>query len=328
MQNDNIILSVRNLCKYFPVYTKGFLRKAENHIRAVDNISFDLYQSQTFGLVGESGCGKTTAARLILRALSPTYGKILFKVNGDFIDLSVLSEKKLKSLRPKMQMIFQDPFSSLNPRMTIGDIVGEPLRIHKLEKGRRLKDRVKQILSKVGLTGDYINRYPHAFSGGQRQRIGIARALILNPSLIIADEAVSALDVSVQAQILNLLMDLQAELGLTYFFVSHDLGVVRHICNRVAVMYAGRIVELSDTQKIFKDPKHPYTKLLLRSIPYPDPDIMLDTSTTGEVADLAELPKGCNFAPRCPFEKDACMSDVPKLKNIGENHFIACFLYP
>lgn len=326
-QNNNVILSVKNLCKYFPVYSERLWRKQTQLIKAVDDVSFDLYNGKVLGLVGESGCGKTTVARTVLRAFSPTSGKIELKTEDGSVDISLLSEKKLKMLRPKMQMIFQDPFSSLNPRMTVSDIIGEPLKIHKLAAGKQLQDRVSEMLQKVGLSKDYINRYPHAFSGGQRQRIGIARALILNPSLVIADEAVSALDVSVQAQILNLLMDLKIEFGLTYLFVSHDLAVIRHICDEVAVMYAGKIVEYADTQTLFNDPKHPYTKLLMRSIPSLDPDVALNIPPTGEVLDLSTLPVGCRFAPRCPYKKNVCERCMPELKKLENEHFAACYLY-
>lgn len=326
-QNNDVILSVKNLCKYFPVYSEGLWRKQTQLIKAVDDVSFDLYNGKVLGLVGESGCGKTTVARTVLRAFSPTSGKIKLKTEDGSVDISLLSEKKLKMLRTKMQMIFQDPFSSLNPRMTVSDIIGEPLKIHKLATGKQLKDRVSEMLQKVGLTKDYMNRYPHAFSGGQRQRIGLARALILNPSLVIADEAVSALDVSVQAQILNLLMDLKIEFGLTYLFVSHDLSVIRHICDQVAVMYAGKIVEYSDTQMLFNDPKHPYTRLLMRSIPSLDPDITLNIPPTGEVLDLSKLPVGCRFAPRCPYKKNVCELCMPELKKLKNEHDVACYLY-
>lgn len=269
------LLRVEDLCKFFPIFSKGFIRKKVNEIRAVDNVSFDLYPGETLGLVGESGSGKTTCARTILRALSPTSGKVIFQADRGEIDLAQVSDAELKPLRQEMQMIFQDPFSSLNPRMTVGDIVAEPLVIHKLAKGKDLEDKVVSILEKVGLKGEHRQRYPHAFSGGQRQRIGIARALIMNPKLIVADEAVSALDVSVQAQVINLLQDLQDEFHLTYIFVAHDLSVVKHICSRVAVMYQGKIVEYGETDSIFEDPQHEYTKKLLSAIPNPDPDIRM-----------------------------------------------------
>ncbi len=270
------LLRVQELCKFFPIFSKGFVRKKVSEIRAVDHVSFDLYPGETLGLVGESGSGKTTCARTILRALNPTSGRVIFQADRGEIDLAQLPDKELKPLRQEMQMIFQDPFSSLNPRMTVGDIVAEPLVIHRLAKGKELEEMVVQILEKVGLTGEHRQRYPHAFSGGQRQRIGIARALIMNPKLVVADEAVSALDVSVQAQVINLLQDLQDELDLTYIFVAHDLSVVKHICSRVAVMYLGKIVEYGDTEQIFDNPQHPYTIKLLSAIPSPDPDIRME----------------------------------------------------
>lgn len=270
------LLRVRNLCKHFPVYSKGFVRKQTGSVKAVDDVSFDLFEGETLGLVGESGSGKTTCARSVLRALKPTSGTVEFRLpDGSVRDLAQLSEHELKPLRQSMQMIFQDPFASLNPRMTVGDIVAEPLVIHRLARGRELIDRVDEILLKVGLKPEHRQRYPHAFSGGQRQRIGIARALIMRPSFIVADEAVSALDVSVQAQVINLLADLQEEFRLTYIFVAHDLSVVRHICNRVAVMRSGRIVELEETGKLFDNPQHPYTQMLLSAVPSPDPDVAM-----------------------------------------------------
>ena len=272
MESQTPLLKVKNLKKYFPVYGQGLVKRQIDTIKAVDDVSFDLMPGETLGLVGESGSGKTTCARTILRAFKPTSGEVLFQSRQGEVDLAKLSEKALKPLRQDMQMIFQDPFSSLNPRMTVGDIVGEPLIIHNLAKGKELENRVSEILEKVGLSPEYRTRYPHAFSGGQRQRIGIARALIMEPALVVADEAVSALDVSVQAQVINLLEDLQEDLNLTYIFVAHDLSVVRHICNRVAVMYKGKIVELSETEDLFNAPKHPYTKMLLSAIPSPDPD--------------------------------------------------------
>ncbi|MCZ6675449.1 MAG: ATP-binding cassette domain-containing protein [Verrucomicrobia bacterium] len=272
MESQTPLLKVKNLKKYFPVYGQGLVKRQIDTIKAVDDVSFDLMPGETLGLVGESGSGKTTCARTILRAFKPTSGEVLFQSRQGEVDLAKLSEKALKPLRQDMQMIFQDPFSSLNPRMTVSDIVGEPLIIHNLAKGMELENRVSEILEKVGLSPEYRTRYPHAFSGGQRQRIGIARALIMEPALVVADEAVSALDVSVQAQVINLLEDLQEDLNLTYIFVAHDLSVVRHICNRVAVMYKGKIVELSETEDLFNAPKHPYTKMLLSAIPSPDPD--------------------------------------------------------
>ncbi|MSU70013.1 MAG: ABC transporter ATP-binding protein [Opitutaceae bacterium] len=312
------ILSVRGLSKFFPMHRKGFLKKPAGTVRAVDNVSFDLRPGETLGLVGESGSGKTTTARCILRALDPTAGAVLFrKPDGSTVDLATLSGRALKGLRPQMQMVFQDPFASLNPRMTVGQIVGEPLVIHGMARGEELDARVADILKKVGLKPEHRSRYPHAFSGGQRQRIGIARALVMRPSLIVADEAVSALDMSVQAQVLNLLKDLQAEFKLTYLFVAHNLGVVRHFCDRVAVMYAGRIVEVSPTAQLFERPLHPYTKALLAAVPWPDPDMKMKFDVPGEIPDLSHLPAGCAFHPRCPECFTPCRSFRPELLGVA-----------
>lgn len=322
------LLQVRNLCKHFPIYSKGFMRRQSGVVKAVDDVSFDLHAGETLGIVGESGSGKTTCARTILRALSPSSGRALFRrPDGSTCDLATLPERALKPLRQDMQMIFQDPFSSLNPRMTVGDIVAEPLVIHKLAKGSELIDRVEKILVKVGLKPEHRQRYPHAFSGGQRQRIGIARALILQPSLVVADESVSALDVSVQAQVINLLADLQDEFNLTYIFVAHDLSVVRHICDCVAVMYAGKIVELAPTGHLFADPKHPYTRALLSAVPNPDPDIPMEYGLSGEVADPAKLPGGCSFHSRCKERFDPCDKDTPGLTEVADGRCVACHLY-
>ncbi len=279
------LLSVRRLCKYYPIYGKGFRRKQTGLVKAADDVSFELWPGQTFGIVGESGCGKTTVGRSIVRAIAPTSGEVLFRHDGRCSDLVKLDEKGLKPLRTRLQMVFQDPFSSLNPRMTVRDIVAEPLLINKLARGSELEDRVAAMLVKVGLKPEHRLRYPHAFSGGQRQRIGIARALVMHPSLVVCDEAVSALDVSVQAQVINLLQDLQQDLGLTYIFIAHDLSVVRHICNRVAVMYAGKIVELEETSRLFSQPEHPYTRALLSAVPSPDPDVPMKTDLAGDVGD-------------------------------------------
>jgi len=321
------LLRVRGLAKHFPIFSKGFLRRPVGLVRAVDGVSFDLRRGETLGLVGESGSGKTTCARTILRALEPTAGEVVFESKAGSVDLAKLSPRDLKPLRQEMQMIFQDPFSSLNPRMTVGDIVGEPLVIHGLAKGEELDERVVAMLRKVGLKPEHRQRYPHAFSGGQRQRIGIARALIMNPSLVVADEAVSALDVSVQAQVINLLAELQHELGLTYIFVAHDLSVVRHICTRVAVMYAGRVVELAETEALFTDPKHPYTQALLASIPDVDPDRPMTFGMEGEVADASKLPTGCSFHPRCPECMEVCRSTEPKLLEIVDGRKVECHLF-
>ena len=320
------LLSIRDVCKYFPVQGKGFLRRVIHQVKAVDDVSLDVAPGKTLGLVGESGSGKTTLARTILRALNPTSGQILYQTNGKAIDLARLSSKELKPLRTQMQMIFQDPFSSLNPRMTVGDIVGEPLRIHKLASGSEQTDRVRDMLVKVGLKPEHYNRYPHAFSGGQRQRIGIARALIMNPSLVVADEAVSALDVSVQAQVINLLADLQQDLKLTYIFVAHDLSVVKHICDEVAVMYAGRIVEKASTNQIFDNPQHPYTQALISAVPSPDPDTPMNYELGGEVADPSNLPTGCSFHPRCSHCMSECKEKVPELSTRPDGRRVACYL--
>jgi len=320
------LLRVRGLAKHFPIKSKGFFEKVVGTVKAVDNVNFDLMPGETLGIVGESGSGKTTAARSILRALKPTSGAVEFDIGGRMVDLAQLSERELRELRPQMQMIFQDPFSSLNPRMTVGDIVGEPLVIHKLAKGQELVERVEEAIEKVGLKPEHRQRYPHAFSGGQRQRIGIARALILRPKLIVADEAVSALDVSVQAQVINLLQDLQEEFKLTYVFVAHDLSVVKHICDRVAVMYAGRIVELSPTKQLFDNPQHPYSQALLSAVPSPDPRKKLSFKTSGEVADPGKLPSGCSFHPRCAKRLELCDTERPELEARSGGCQVACHL--
>ncbi len=320
------LLRVRGLCKYFPIFNKGIMRKQIGIVKAADGISFDLMPGETLGIVGESGSGKTTVGRTILRALDPTDGEVSFFCDNDIIDLATVPRKRLKKLRTKMQMIFQDPFSSLNPRMTVRDIVAEPLIIHKMAKGKELEDKVTEMLIKVGLQPEHKMRYPHAFSGGQRQRIGIARALIMKPLLVVADEAVSALDVSVQAQVINLMKDLQQDLGLTYIFIAHDLSVVKHICDKVAVMYAGKIVELAKTEQLFKDPKHPYTRALLRAVPSPDPNIKMEFGLEGEVADPGKLPPGCAFHPRCRECFDKCKSEIPELLQLKKGGLLSCHI--
>jgi peptide/nickel transport system ATP-binding protein len=323
--NGQALLQVRELQKFFPI-RKGFFRRTVGHVRAVDGVTFDIREGETLGLVGESGCGKTTTARCILRAIEPTRGQILFRTTaGTAADISRLSAAELRALRREMQMIFQDPFTSLNPRMTLLDIVGEPLLVHGMKSRREREERVAELLRLVGLRPEYMRRFPHAFSGGERQRIGIARALSLHPRLVIADEPVSALDVSVQAQILNLLLDLQSELRLTYLFVAHDLSVVKHISNRVAVMYVGRMAELATTAELFNAPKHPYTEALLSAVPEPDPRLRSQRLVLqGEVANPADPPSGCYFHPRCAYAVDICRTLTPAWEEITPGHYVSC----
>jgi peptide/nickel transport system ATP-binding protein len=325
MDNGQPLLQVRELRKLFPI-RKGFWRRTLGQVRAVDGVSFDIYEGETLGLVGESGCGKTTTARCILRAIEPTGGHILFRTaSGEAANILRLSPAELRGLRREMQMIFQDPFTSLNPRMTLLDIVGEPLLVHGMTHRREREERVAKLLRLVGLRPEYMRRFPHAFSGGERQRIGIARALALHPRLVIADEPVSALDVSVQAQILNLLLDLQAELRLTYLFVAHDLSVVKHISNRVAVMYVGRMAELATTEEIFTAPKHPYAAALLSAVPEPDPRLRSQRLVLqGEVANPAAPPSGCYFHPRCPYAIERCRTQTPAWEETSPGHFVSC----
>ena len=322
---ENVVLQVNNLKKYFPVES-GFLKRQVGEVRAVDDVSFAIAQGETVSLVGESGCGKTTTSRCILRALDPTAGQIRYRSNeSTVVDLAELPKSRLRPLRRQMQMIFQDPFSSLNPRMTLFDIISEPLVVNNVGTAQSRRERVAELLELVGLPPEFMNRYPHAFSGGQRQRIGIARALALNPALIVADEPVSALDVSVQAQIVNLLLDLQAELGLAYLFVAHDLSVVKHVSDRVAVMYVGKIVEIAETSALFSQPRHPYTEALLSAVPKPDPRLRSQRIILeGEVADPAHPPSGCYFHPRCRYAVDRCKTESPELNEIEPGHFVSC----
>jgi oligopeptide/dipeptide ABC transporter ATP-binding protein len=319
------ILEVEGLRKYFPI-RKGLLRRVVGEVRAVDEVSFTIAPGETLSLVGESGCGKTTTARCILRAVEPTGGAIRFRTEaGRPVDVAALPRSELRPLRRRMQMIFQDPFSSLNPRMTIADIIGEPLLVNGVEDVQARRRRVAELLDMVQLPTAYMNRFPHAFSGGQRQRIGIARALALEPALVVADEPVSALDVSVQAQIVNLLLDLQDRLGLAYLFVAHDLSVVKHMSHRVAVMYVGRIVEQGPTEELFARPFHPYTEALLSAVPVPDPRrrsqrIVLE----GEVADPSRPPSGCAFHPRCRYAVERCRLEVPALREIAPGRAARC----
>lgn len=319
------LLEVKNLKKFFPIQEKLFRREA-GVIYAVDDVSFFVREGETLALVGESGCGKTTTARCIMRILEPTDGQIIFRPQpGVEIDLARARRSQLRSVRRHMQMIFQDPFSSLNPRMTLFDIVGEPLLLHGMKNRKERQERVASLLEQVGLRPEYMSRFPHAFSGGQRQRISIARALALNPRFIVADEPVSALDVSVQAQILNLLVKLQKQHGLTYLFVSHDLSVVRFISNRVAVMYVGKLVEMAPTSRLFTVPKHPYTEALLSSVPKPDPRLRSErTLLQGDVADPSNPPRGCYFHPRCRYATQICREEPPILREIQPDHFVSC----
>jgi oligopeptide transport system ATP-binding protein len=325
---QNVLVSVRNLKKYFPI-TKGIIfQRHVGDIKAVDGLTFDILKGETLGFVGESGCGKSTTGRAILQLHKPTAGEVLF----DGTDLVKLKGEDLRKMRRRVQMIFQDPYASLNPRMTVGNIIAEPLEVHGILKGKAAQERVQELLQVVGLNPYFVNRYPHEFSGGQRQRIGVARALAVNPDFIVCDEPISALDVSIQAQVINLLEDLQAQFGLTYLFISHDLSAVRHISDRVAVMYLGWIVELTDRDALYANPLHPYTKALLSAIPIPDPAIEAKRERiilTGDVPSPARPPTGCRFHTRCPImQKGLCDVEIPAFRNVGNNHFVACHLVP
>jgi len=322
-QNENIV-EVKNLKKYFPI-TAGIFQRVIGHIKAVDDVSFVIPRGKTVGLVGESGCGKTTISKCILRAVDPTSGEINLHTEGQINNVADMREKDLRPLRREMQMIFQDPFSSLNPRMNLFDIVSEPLLLNGVKNRSERQDRVEELLSKVGLRAEYMVRFPHAFSGGQRQRIGIARALALNPSLIVCDEPVSGLDVSVQAQVINLLMDLQDELGLSYLFVSHDLSIVRQISDSIQVMYLGRLVENGTPDEIFSSPKHPYTEALISAVPQADPDVPKNHQTLiGEIPNPASPPTGCYFHPRCAYATDECKKTNPDLTTDKSGRSFSC----
>ncbi len=317
------LIEVQELKKWFPI-KKGFLKKTVGHVKAVDGLSFSINKGETLGIVGESGCGKSTMGRTLLRLLEPTSGRIFFE--GE--DITELKKEGLREKRRDMQIIFQDPFASLDPRMSVGSIISEPLKVHKVLSGKALEERVAQLLSEVGLNPDYASRYPHEFSGGQRQRVGIARALALKPKLIVCDEAVSALDVSVQGQIINLLQELKDRFSLTYIFIAHDLGVVRHISDRVAVMYLGKMLELADKDELYENPLNPYTKALLQAVPVLDPDrIKTAPVLEGEIPSPADPPSGCRFHTRCNMAIDRCKESEPKLNEVTPGHFCACHLY-
>ena len=320
------LLEVVNLQKFFPL-KHGLFGTAAGYVRAVDRVSFYIEKGETLGLVGESGSGKTTTGRVILRAYEPTGGNIFFNIDDQeqAIDFTQLSAKETRAFRSHAQMIFQDPYSSLNPRMTVRDIIGEPLIATGTASGSEADERIRETALRCKLNIEHLRRYPHAFSGGQRQRIGIARALVLNPEFIVCDEPVSALDVSIQAQILNLLMDLQDELGLTYLFIAHDLSVVEHVSDRVAVMYLGRLVEMAPTERLFYAPLHPYTEALMSAIPVADPDdVMQPVLLTGEIPSPVNPPSGCYFHPRCRYAKDICAHEPPEWKEHENGHFVAC----
>jgi len=321
---QNSILEVRGLKKYFPIYSGLFAQRVEGWVRAVDDISFSIRRGETLGLVGESGCGKTTTGRCILQLDRPTAGEVLFEGQN----LARMADAALRPLRRQMQIVFQDPYSSLNPRMTIGQILSEPIRVHRISPdGRRYEDRVAELLSVVGLNPLMAGRYPHELSGGQRQRVGIARALALEPKFIVCDEPISALDVSIQAQILNLLEELQERFGLTYLFIAHDLSVVRHISDRIVVMYLGKVVEIADRQELYENPLHPYTKALLSAVPIPDPLVEAKRERVvlgGEVPSPLNPPHGCIFHSRCPIAVEECSQRVPEIREVRPNHRAAC----
>jgi peptide/nickel transport system ATP-binding protein len=322
---DDVLLEVINLKKHFPV-AGGFIKKGVGVVKAVDGVNLFVKKGETLGLVGESGCGKTTAGRTIMRLMEPTSGEIRFNdPKQGWINLEKLDRNQMRAVRPNMQIIFQDPFSSLDPRMTVERIIAEPLEINKVATGKELQDRVAELLRVVGMRPEFMSRYPHAFSGGQRQRLGIARALALNPKLIVCDEPVSALDVSIQAQVINLLEDLQHDFNLTYIFVAHDLSVVEHISDRVAVMYVGRLVELAKTDDLYFSPKHPYSEALMAAVPKPDPRRReRPIKLPGEVASPINPPSGCYFHPRCRYAKDICSKESPPLKEVAPEHWAAC----
>lgn len=324
MADNKVLIEVKELCKYFPA-NKGMFSK-KSYVKAVDRVSFSINKGETLGLVGESGCGKTTTGRTVLNLYDATAGQIIF----DGVDITKYSAKQMVPLRKRMQMIFQDPYASLNPRMTVGDIIGEAIDIHGLMKGKERTDRIRYLLNKVGLNGDHINRYAHEFSGGQRQRIGIARALAVEPDFIVCDEPISALDVSIQAQVINMLEELQEEFGLTYLFIAHDLSMVKHISTHIGVMYLGRMVEKGPSNDVYSKPKHPYTQALLSAVPIPDPDVAKSNQRIvleGDIPSPIDPPPGCRFKGRCRFAKPICSEVDPDLKEVEPGHFVACHLF-
>ncbi len=326
MQTDNVLVRVENLTKHFPITQGIVVQRQIGAVRAVDDVSFDIREGETLGLVGESGCGKSTTGRTILQLYRPTSGKVYYQDQ----DLTTLKGEELRRMRRNMQIIFQDPYASLNPRLTVGDIIGEPLEVHRVEKSKKKRqERVQELLRRVGLNPYFINRYPHEFSGGQRQRIGVARALALQPKFIICDEPISALDVSIQAQVVNLLEKLQDEFGLTYLFIAHDLSMVRYISDRTAVMYLGKIVELAEREELYSHPLHPYTQALLSAVPVPDPVVEQTRQRiilTGDVPSPANPPSGCNFHPRCPVAQQVCREEEPEWREVSPSHWVACHL--
>ena len=342
MQSGDALLEIKNLRKYFPIRTRVFRRatwrgtvqtdlhpgvpvRAPQYVKAVDDVSLEIKGGETLGLVGETGCGKTTLGRCVVRLYKPLTGQILYRGQEMEIDLAQLSGREFRPLRRHIQMIFQDPYSSLSPRQTVFDIISEPIKANKLASGKELEERVMHLAQVVGLETRYLRRYPHAFSGGQRQRIGIARALATNPKLVVADEPVSALDVSIQAQILNLLGDLQEQFGLSYLFIAHDLSVVKYVSDRVTVMYVGRLVELAPTEDIYTNPKHPYAEALLSAVPISEPDVIRERIVLeGEIPDPANPPLGCYFHPRCPYARQLCREEVPSWEEVEPEHFAAC----
>ncbi len=322
-ERQTSLVQVRNLKKYFPIYSGAIFQQRVGDVKAVDGVSFDIYKGETLGLVGETGSGKTTVGRTMLRLYQPTDGEIIF----DGRDITAINESDMRSMRQRMQMIFQDPYASLNPRMTVGSIIAAPIEVHKVASGKEKRERIDDLLQMVGLNPEFVNRYPHEFSGGQRQRIGIARALAVNPDLVVCDEPISSLDVSIQAQVVNLLEELQHKLGLTYLFIAHDLSMVRHISDRMAVMYLGKIFELADRNEISLRPLHPYTQALMSAVPVPDPDVVENRQRVileGDLPSSSNPPVGCNFNTRCPYAEERCFAEEPEYREIKPNHWVAC----